>query len=181
MLLRKIPPNFCIVHSAFMSVWWQLHWNSVMAQEGLAENYNYFQFTVQMQRIWVKMPILKYGSACGRLLVFLWSHHWGSLVETKEIWKAFRKCLCVDLDESQSHKYTWSLCSSYLCVSLSLFGQLSKAVSSLETQVIQCWCEQSNSPGRDGQALSSADTCSQGMKKSKADSGQVQRKACEQI
>lgn len=50
-------------------------------------------------------------------------------------------------------------------------------MSSLETQVTQCWCEQSSSPGRDGQALSSADTCSQVMKKSKSDSGQVQRKA----
>lgn len=50
-------------------------------------------------------------------------------------------------------------------------------MTSLETQVTQCWCEQSSSPGRDGQALSSADTCSQGVKKSKADSGWVQRKA----
>lgn len=49
-------------------------------------------------------------------------------------------------------------------------------MSSLETHVTQCWCK-SSSPGRHGQALSSADTCSQGMKKSKADAGQGQRKA----
>lgn len=62
-------------------------------------------------------------------------------------------------------------------MSLSLFGQVSKAMSSLETQVTQCCCEQSSSPGRDGQAPSSADTCSQGVKKPKADSRQAQRKA----
>lgn len=59
------------MHSAFLSVRWQLHRNSVMAQEDRAKNHNSFQFTVQIQGILLKMPILEHGSACGRLLVFL--------------------------------------------------------------------------------------------------------------